>query len=156
MPVKHARLATAVAKPITTPHGDQVLNRVAVVLWQPVDGMAQAIADALLQLGYDVVPFVWNQPLPQGVDAVFSQGPYGRFLSVPNQLEQLPLHKRPLLVHWNDEGMPDLRLPWPVLSGLGRLRSWVGRQVHAARPNWLARLPGLRWMDRRMKRFSYL
>jgi hypothetical protein len=133
-----------------------VLKRIGVVFWQPNEGMAQAIGEALSQLGYAVVPFNWHQPVPAGVEAIFSHGPYGRFLSVPAQLGQLPPSQRPLLAHWNDEGMPDLRLPWPVLSGVGRLRSWIGRQLHAPHPNALARLPALKWFEPRLMRFSYL
>jgi hypothetical protein len=149
-------MTATLASSITTSRVAPALKRVAVVMWQPHEGMAQAISEALLQLGYDVTPFEWDQPVPTGVDAVFSHGPYRRFMSVPSQLGQMPPERRPWLVHWNDEGMPDLRLPWVVLAGLGHLRSWIGRQVHAARPNLLARLPGPRWVDQRMMRFSYL
>ena len=149
-------MTNTLAKSYTTMGTAPALRRVGVVMWQPYEGMAQAICEALRQSGHEVAPFAWKQPVPAGVDAVFSHGPYGRFLSVPSQLGQLPPNKRPLLVHWNDEGMPDLRLPWPILAGLGRLRSWIGRQLQAPQPTVLARLPGLKGMDRRMMRFSYL
>jgi hypothetical protein len=134
------------------------INRVGVVLWQQVDGMAQAISQALVQLGYSVAPFEWNQPLPAGVDVVLSHGPYGRFLSVPERLAKLPPGQRPFLVHWNDEGLPDLRLPWPIMSGLGSARSRVGRLVDSSNPaaQTLTRLLRLKSIDRRLMRFSYL
>jgi len=102
-------MTTTLANLQNTTRATPGLSRVSVVMWQPYDGMAQAIAEALLQLGYDVVPFAWNQPVPDGVDAVFSHGPYGRFLSIPSQLGQLLPDKRPLLVHWN-------ALPPPALA----------------------------------------
>ena len=134
------------------------IGHVAVVMWKPYDGMAQAIAQALVELGYRVAPFGWDQPVPAGTAVVFSQGPYGRFLAVPSQLGQLPPDKRPLLVHWNDEGLPDLRLPWPIMSGLSRARSGVGRLIHAPHPlsQALARRPFIQWIDKRMMRFSYM
>ena len=127
-------------------------------MWKPYDGMAEAISEALVQIGYSVVRFEWDQPLPEETDVIFSHGPYGRFLSVPRQLGQLPLEKRPLLVHWNDEGLPDLRLPWPIMSGVGSARSWVGRQIDSSNPTAqaLTRLLPLKWIDGRLMRFSYL
>ena len=47
------------------------VQRVAVVLWQPYEGIAQAISEALVQLGYSVMPFEWSQPLPKGTDVIF-------------------------------------------------------------------------------------
>ena len=134
------------------------LKRVAVVMWKSYDGMAQAISAALAELGYIALPFEWDHPLPDQTDVVFSQGPYGRFLSVPRLLGQLPAQDRPLMVHWNDEGWPDLHLPWPILSGVARARSWVGRLSDSPSPTLraLSRLPPMKWLDRRMKRFSYL
>jgi len=134
------------------------LKRVAMVLWEPSDGMAQAISQALAQLGYSVTPFEWNQPVPTGVNVVFSHGPYGRFMSVPDRLAKLPPGQRPLLVHWNDEGLPDLRLPWPLMSSLGGARSWVGRLIDSPNPTTQAmiRLLRLKWIEQRLMRFSYL
>jgi hypothetical protein len=132
--------------------------RVAVVLWQYVDGMAQAIAQALSQLGYDALPFIWDQPMPAGAQVILTHGPYGCFLSVPEKLAKLPPAERPLLVHWNDEGMPNLHLPWPMMSALGSLRSWAGRVAASPNPaaQPLARLLRRAGIDRRFKRFSYL
>jgi len=132
--------------------------RVAVVMWKPYDGMAQAIAAALTQLGHTALPFVWQDHLPDDVDVVLSQGPYGPFLHVPRQLGALPPERRPVMVHWNDEGLPDPRLPWPVMSALGALRSGVGRLDDSPRPlvRGLAQRPPVRWIGQRMLRFRYL
>jgi hypothetical protein len=132
--------------------------RVGVVLWKAHDGMAQAVAEALFELGHSALPFDCDGPVPTGVDVVFSQGPYGRFLQIPRRLSQLPPDQRPMLVHWNDEGLPDLRLPWTLMAAMGAWRSRVGRLVDS--PNALLRAlgerPPLAWLQRRMMRFSYL
>lgn len=132
--------------------------RVVVIQWVPHDGMAHAIHAALTTLGHAATLADWDQPLPPDAQVVFSQGPYGRFLEVPYQLGRRPAAERPVLVHWNDEGLPDLRLPWPLMGGVGGARSWLGRLQHSAAPaaRALARTPPVRWVTRRMHRFSYL
>jgi len=132
--------------------------RVAVVQWMPIDGMAEAIHAALTSLGHTATLVDWNKPLPLDAQVVFSQGPYGHFLEVPYQISRRPAGERPVLVHWNDEGLPDLKLPWPVLRALGGARSWLGRLPHSATPaaRALAQTPPVRWINRRMFRFSYL
>ncbi len=132
--------------------------RVAVVQWMPLDGMAEAIHAALTTLGHAATLVAWDQPLPRDAQVVFSQGPYGHFLEVPAQLGRLPAAERPLLVHWNDEGLPDLKLPWPVMRALGGARSWLGRLPRSSAPaaRALAHTPPVRWVNARMHRFSYL
>jgi hypothetical protein len=131
---------------------------VAVVRWVPVDGMAEAIHAALTTLGHAASLVDWDRPLPREAQVVFSQGPYGHFLEVPYQLGRRPARERPVLVHWNDEGLPDLKLPWALMAGIGSARSWLGRLPYSASPvaRRLAKTPPVRWMNRRMKRFSYL
>ncbi len=132
--------------------------RVAVVQWMPHDGMAEAVHNALLALGHTPMLVDWDKPLPRDAQVIFSQGPYGHFLEVPYQLGQRPPSERPVMVHWNDEGLPDLKLPWPVMRTLGGARSWLGRLPHSAAPaaRALARTAPVRWINRRMFRFSYL
>jgi hypothetical protein len=131
---------------------------VAVVSWKPHDDMAEAIAEALGQLGHRALPFAWDGAVPAEADVVFSQGPYGPFLQVPQQLGRLERHRRPFLVHWNDEGLPDLRLPWPLMAGLAAGRSWAGRLHQSPSRVWraLSRFPPIAWVRRHMKRYSYL
>jgi hypothetical protein len=97
--------------------------RVAVLQWKAAGGVGEAIADELFSLGHRPVIFYDGSPVPEGVDVVFSFGPYGKFLAVPRQLARLPL-----FVHWNTEGLPDLRIPWPLVRGIGSARSWIERQ----------------------------
>src|SRR6185295_10756578 len=102
-----------------TRHPTDSLHRhnVAVIFWKPNDEMGVALAEALEQLGHRPLPFAWDSAVPTETEVVFSHGPYGQFMQVPKQISRLEVHRRPFLVHWNDEGLPDLRLPWPVMAG---------------------------------------
>ena len=106
----------------------EVPYRVAVLQWSAAGELGEAIADELGSLGHEAVIFHDGTPVPEGVDVVFSFGPYGKFLTVPRQLSYLPEVVRPLFVHWNTEGLPDLRIPWPVIRKVGSARSWIERQ----------------------------
>ena len=102
--------------------------QVALVEWFPEqDGLSQVICRELVELGYRPVYFKYDERVPSGTDVVFTYGPYGKLLPILHQLECLSGQERPLTVHWNMEGLPDLRLPWFVMRSLGAVRSWIGR-----------------------------
>jgi len=101
--------------------------QVALIQWEPGDGVSRVIQHELEALGYAVQPFLWNQPPPAGAASVLSYAPYGKFLHIPKQLAQLPPETRPRFIHWNFESLPNINLPTPLLLRLGALRSWAGR-----------------------------
>lgn len=109
------------------PHESSPSFRVAVVRWFGTDEIADAIYSELAYLGHSPVFFQHDARIPGNADVVFSFAPYGSFLAIASQLETMPKASRPILVHWNTEGIPDLRLPWRFVSTLGQLRSWLGR-----------------------------
>jgi hypothetical protein len=123
-----------------------------------IDGIVEVISDELRALGYRPLPFQIGTPMPEETEAVFSYGPYGRFLTVPCQLAEMPAGNRPILLHWNTEGIPDPRIPWVVMSPIARWRSWLGRvsdnRVGSERTIRSERLASL--MESRMLRFRYL
>jgi len=96
--------------------------------------------------------------IPETAEVVFSFGPYGKFLTIPRQLAKMPPDQKPIFVHWNTEGIPDLRIPWKIMSSIAGWRSWLGR-VQDSR-NGSARIPGTKrlfsLMESRMLRFRYL
>jgi hypothetical protein len=109
--------------------------QVAVVEWiKEQDGLPQVIHYELAQLGYQPLYFDYDAPIAPDVDVVFTFGPYGKFLPIPQKLARLPIGKRPMLVHWNTVGLPDVRLPWPLVQGLGACRSWMGRLDNTENP----------------------
>lgn len=102
--------------------------RIAVVEWRPEkDGLPQVIHDELGQLGHQPCYFKPGSAIPIDIDVVFTFGPYGKFLPIAHELGCRPVEKRPVLIHWNMEGLPDPRIPWPLIRGLGACRSWIGR-----------------------------
>ena len=102
--------------------------RVAVVEWiDEEDGLPQVIHDELARLGHQPTYLKHFGQVPENVDVVFSYAPYGKFIPIARQVGAIPEPVRPTLVHWNTEGMPDLRLPWLWVRFFSILRSWVGR-----------------------------
>jgi hypothetical protein len=91
------------------------------------DGIAEVIADELLTLGYQPVHFEIGSPIPENAKVIFSFGPYGRFLTIPRQLSNVPRDQKPVFVHWNTQGIPDPKIPWSIMSAISRWRSWLGR-----------------------------
>ena len=131
---------------VAIPHGNET------------DGIAEVIADELNALGYQPVPFQIGSRIPEKAQVVFSFGPYGKFLTIPRELARLPPAQKPIFVHWNTEGIPDLRIPWKIMSSIARWRSWLGR-VQDSRHDF-ASIPGAErffsLLESRMLRFRYL
>jgi hypothetical protein len=134
--------------------GQQVYN-IAIVQWYERDEIAEAIHFELKQLGHNPFCFAANTAVPAEADIVFTFAPYGRFLPIVHQLNQLPPAKRPLLIHWNTEGVPDPRLPWRVTRLLGATRSWLERSTYHRRPSAI-RNSFLALLESRMLRFRYV
>jgi hypothetical protein len=138
---------------------NQVDRRIAVVQWSEYDGLAEIIRHELLQLGYHPEQFHCYERIPKGLDVIFSFGPYGKLMPLVRQLESLPVAERPLLAHWNTEGLPDLRIPWFVMKPIGAGRSWVGRfsdNLNGQLPPGSMRRRLVSLADSRMHRFRWL
>lgn len=133
--------------------------RVAVVKWSLDDEIAEAIHYELGRLGYRPTLFQSHSAIPDNHSTVFSFAPYGKFYPLVKQLEMLPAESKPLLVHWNTEGMPDLRLPWLLTRSIGAGRSWLDRikyNLEQRRGLLNGRSSPLSLLDTRMLRFRYL
>jgi hypothetical protein len=101
--------------------------QVALLQWEPGDGVSRVIQYELELLGYNVQPFLWNQLPPSRAANVLSFAPYGKFLHIARQLAELPSETRPRFIHWNFESLPNIRMPAPLLLSMGAIRSWVGQ-----------------------------
>jgi hypothetical protein len=116
------------------------------------------ISDELSALGYQPVHFKIGSLIPEKAEVVFSFGPYGKFLTIPCQLAKMPPEQKPIFVHWNTEGIPDLRIPWKLVSLVSRWCSWLGRVQDSrngfARIRRTERLSSL--VESRLSRFRYL
>lgn len=103
--------------------------KVSVVQWiSEEDGLADVISDELSGLGYCPEVVQHDATVSKGTDVVFTFGPYGNYLRTVLHLSNGSPRSTPLFVHWNTEGIPDLRLPWSLVRTLASARSWVGRQ----------------------------
>jgi hypothetical protein len=113
---------------ITTP---SAVKTVALLSWSTDDGINEMLCQELENLGYAPLPFAYGSPIPASASILLSFGPYGPLLPVWQQATQLPAERRPVVVHWNTEGMPDLRLPESVMRRLSSQRSRLGFLAHA-------------------------
>ncbi|MFO7539909.1 MAG: glycosyltransferase [Chloroflexota bacterium] len=128
---------------------------IAVVKWYEEDEIANAIHYELQQLGQRPFFFQANTAVPQQADIVFTFAPYGPFLPIVQQLARWPTAKRPLLLHWNTEGLPDLRLPWLLTRLVGSMRSWLERLKYRLDPTNNIH-PLFSHLESRVLRFRYV
>ena len=102
-------------------------NRVAIPEWVEDDGIAKMIGFELEQIGYNPVLFFFENNIPEDVDYLLTFGPYNRILPLWQNNARTALSRRPVVIHWNTEGMPDLRIPPKFVQLLAALRSKIGR-----------------------------
>jgi len=105
--------------------------RVAVPEWVENDGIAKMIGFELEQIGYNPVLFFFDRHIPEDVDYLLTFGPYNRILPIWQNNARIALSRRPVVIHWNTEGMPDLRIPPKVVRALGAMRSKIGRMGYS-------------------------
>ena len=105
--------------------------RVAVPEWVENDGIANMISFELEQIGYNPVLFYFDSNIPAEVDYLLTFGPYDRILPIWQKNARTALSRRPVVIHWNTEGMPDLRIPPQVVRALGAMRSKIGRMGYS-------------------------
>jgi hypothetical protein len=105
--------------------------RVAVPEWVEDDGIAKMIGFELEQIGYHPVLFTFDSNIPADVDYLLTFGPYNRILPIWQNNARLARSRRPVVIHWNTEGMPDLRIPPRVVSALAAMRSKIGRMSYS-------------------------
>lgn len=121
---------------------------VAVIDWER--NSRGWIKEHIEELGYNCNFFHPGESIPKQTKIVLSLGFFYDFYLLLEALEALPSQQRPLVVHWNTEGIPDLRFPLWVMKWGGLARSLVGK---VAKRN---RLGVFRLLDRRFHRFRYI
>lgn len=99
---------------------------VAVVKWSSHDELAEGILEEVARAGYTPAAFGFDQPVPADAGLALTFAPYGAFLPLARQVGLRPPHARPLLAHWNFEGIPNPRLPWSLVYPLSVARSRLG------------------------------
>ena len=106
-------------------------RRVAVPEWAEDDGIAKMIGFELEQMGYDAIFFYFDGNIPEDVDYLLTFGPYNRILPIWQKNACIAMNRRPVVIHWNTEGMPDLRIPPQIVRTLGAMRSKIGRMGYS-------------------------
>lgn len=131
--------------------------RVAIPEWVEDDGIANMLGFELARIGYDPVLFLFDHGIPRDVDYLLTFGPYNQILPLWQSNAQIPLRQRPVVIHWNTEGMPDLRMPSPLLRVLAAMRSRLGRMGHSgsALEQFLSSTRLFARLDQTFKRYRY-
>jgi hypothetical protein len=131
--------------------------RVAIPEWVENDGIAKMIGFELEQIGYDPVLFFFGSPIPEDVDYLLTFGPYNRILPIWQNNARIALSRRPVVIHWNTEGMPDLRIPLKVVRALGAMRSKIGRMGYSGSvfDHFLYSIPPVSHIDQSFKRYRF-
>jgi hypothetical protein len=131
--------------------------RVAVPEWAENDGIAKMIGFELEQMGYIPVLFFFQSSIPADVDYLLTFGPYNRILPIWQNNAQVALSRRPVVIHWNTEGMPDLRIPPRIMRTLGAMRSKIGRMSDSGSvfDHFLYSLRAVSNIDQSFKRYRY-
>ena len=132
---------------------------IALVEWEEGgNGIGEAIYHELIGLGHYPTYFRLSSTIPNDTNVVFLYGPFGKYLSVLQQLENVPTECRPTVVFWNTEGLPDPRIPWPITNIVGLGRSRIGLLSESDK-KWLRTLAyksPLSLLEASLTRFRYL
>ena len=131
--------------------------RVAIPEWVEDDGIAKMIGFELEQIGYYPSLFFFDRHIPENVDFLLTFGPYNRILPIWQNSARRTAQRRPIVIHWNTEGMPDLRIPLKLVSALAAMRSKIGRMGHSdsAVEQFLYSLRSVSKIDQSYKRYRY-
>lgn len=132
--------------------------RIAIPKTVDGNGISEAIYAEMEALGQRPYYFPLETEIPSQADVVLLFGPFGKFLHIPQAFAGLPRRKRPIFAYWNTEGLPDLRLPWPLVKSLSLARSLAGRMDSSPNPGLrrLAARPPLSTLENRLLRYRYL
>lgn len=131
--------------------------RVAIPEWVEDDGIAKMIGFELEKIGYEPILFLFDHAIPKDVNYLLTFGPYNRILPIWQSNARVPVMQRPITIHWNTEGMPDLRVPLPVIRALGSIRSRLGRMGDSGSTieKFLYSTRLVSNLDRAFKRYRY-
>ena len=121
---------------------------IAVIDWE--GGARGWIQEHIEEHGRRCVFFRPGDAIPEQAKMIFSLGFFYDFHQLLEPLEALPPQKRPLFVHWNTEGIPDLRFPLWVMKWGGMVRSMIGKVAKRNKSGVI------KLFDRRFHRFRYL
>jgi len=102
-------------------------SNVAVTKWHKDDGIATAIIDELNLLGYSSEGFLYDKDIPSNAGFILSFAPHGRIGALLDRVAEISNQNRQVLIHWNFESLPNLRIPWMLLLPMSKTRVWFDR-----------------------------
>jgi hypothetical protein len=132
------------------------IYQIAVLEWEELDGIASVLANELARLNQSPIPFRYGEPVPDGIDVLLTFGPYGKIL--PIWQEAASRRPSPVVVHWNTEGMPDIKLPTSIIDLLAYSRAQIGLLSNSSSQvvQSLAKNRIVHWVDHSMHRLRYV
>lgn len=110
-------------KPVSL--AQQAVYRIGIMRWPIGQGITNAIMQDLSGLGHEVHGFTFDAHIPTNIDLLFLHGPYAPFLPLLEKINQRS--RRPKVIFWHTEGLPDLNLPWTAMRSGATLRSSISR-----------------------------
>lgn len=133
------------------------MKRIGIMYFSKGEGVSTLHSQIVRRLGHAALDFFWNDKLPDDLDMVLVFGPWGSMTPLANQLVCLPAERRPKLVWWLSEQLPNPALPEWLRSGAGRLRSRLERMAYRACPDgsWRLQAGFGRLLTSKAKRFRY-
>jgi hypothetical protein len=131
---------------------------VALVSWHDGDGVTEMLCHEIAALGHTPVTFSPACEVPASADVLITHGPLGYSLPVWEAAARSGGASRPVVVHWNTEGMPDLQIPFPLMKAVGTVRSKIARvsRTSAAGGRRFASPRIASFFDRGLARYRYL
>jgi hypothetical protein len=131
--------------------------RVAVPEWVEDDGIAKMIGFELEKIGCKPILFFFESNIPDDIDYLLTFGPYNKILPIWQDNARITPSRRPVVIHWNTEGMPDPRIPPKVVGALGAMRSKLGRMGHSGSgfDHFLYSIRPMSSIDELFKRYRY-
>jgi hypothetical protein len=138
--------------------GDRAGQRVALISWHDGDGVTEMLCHEIARLGHTPVTFCAGCEIPGRIDVVLTHGPLGYSLPVWEAAARSGGGNGPVVVHWNTEGMPDPRIPYPLTKAIGTLRSKIVRvsRISEMSGGRLASTRIASVFDRGLARYRYL
>ena len=134
------------------------IKKIGVVKWAGSDGIAAALGPELVDLGYEVQYFLFDEPIPPYLDLILTFAPYNDLYPLHSRIAQIPHDERPFYVHWNFESLPSPLIPWPMLKSLAQIRTWVNRKNYSSNDlvKIIFSISPIKFFDGRMNKFRYL
>jgi hypothetical protein len=106
------------------------MKRIGIIYWANGDGVATSNTCIIKHLGYEPVEILFDQKLPESLDAILLYGPWGSMQPLANQLNSFSPDKRPKFIWWLTEQLPNPALPEWIRYWGGYIRSQMERMAY--------------------------